>query len=295
VTSLTVAVCTRNRPRHAEQALAALDHQVDPRFEILVVDQSDADDQALHDRIERNPSVRALRSTGRGLSRARNAALAATTTAWIAFVDDDCLVDPAWVAELRAALERHPGVAFVSGTVGTANVPAGDHLAAAARPVPQERVLSGRHVWPQHIGFGVCMAVRHDVAVRLGGWDERLGAGTPDFPAAEDMDFNYRLLRAGEAALVTPRMRADHDQWRTPDETVRLYEGYARSWAAFAMKHVRSGDRRGGLWLWSIGLRGQARMWASAVRHRSGLRGRVAAAQARGLVAGTVRGLARAW
>jgi GT2 family glycosyltransferase len=139
------------------------------------------------------------------------------------------------------------------------------------------------------------MAVRRDVAGRLGGWDERLGAGTPEFPAAEDMDFNYRLLRAGEAALVTPRMRAHHDQWRTHDETVRLYEGYARSWAAFAMKHVRTGDRRGGLWLWSIGVRSQTRMWASAVRHRSRLRARVGAAQTRGLLGGTLRGLARAW
>ncbi len=293
--TLTIAVCTRNRPARLEETLDAIAAQSDAAFEILVEAQSDDEDPALARRAVAEPRLRVLRGTGRGLSVARNAALATAGTDWIAFVDDDCLLDPDWVAQWRDALRRHPGVAFVAGHVGTANVPPGDHLAAAARPVEAERVLSGPGVWPQHIGYGVCMALRTDVARLLGGWDERLGAGVAEFPAAEDMDFNFRLLARGESALVTPSMRSVHDQWRTPAETVVLYEGYARSWAAFAAKVLRTGSPRRGAWLWSLALRGNARMLLSALRHRSRLRARVGAAQCRGLVVGTVLGLSRRW
>lgn len=293
--TLTMSVCTRNRAGYARRAIAGLEAQSDRDFELIVADQSDDEVPGLTQRPRTSHGLTVLRDTGRGLSRARNAVLATATTEWVAFVDDDCLVDEDWVAQLRDALRRHPGVAYVAGHVEPSNMPSHRHLAAAARPVPRERVLQGRRVRPQEIGFGVCMAVRRDVARELGGWDERFGAGTAEFPAAEDGDFNFRLLRSGAAALVTPRMRAQHDQWRTPAETVRLYEGYARSWAAFAMKHVRTGDLRGGAWLWSIGARAQARMLASAVRHRSRLRARVACAQLRGLWSGTASGLARQW
>jgi GT2 family glycosyltransferase len=293
--ALTIAVCTRNRPRHVTQALVALEAQTDRDFDTIVVDQSDDEDPELARRAAAQDRLCVLRRPGRGLSRARNDAVAAAQTDWVAFVDDDCLLAADWVAELRGVLARHPDVGYVAGHVGLANVPPGEHLGAAARPVAEERVLCGARVWPQHIGFGVCMVLRRDVVQRLGGWDERLGPGVADFPASDDMDFNYRLLRAGEAAAVTPRMRAAHDEWRDHDETVALYEGYARAWAGFALKHAKTGDLRGGAWLWSIGLRSQARMLASALRHRSRLRARVARAQLRGLAAGTLRGGARRW
>lgn len=292
---LTIAICTRNRPGHVARALDALAAQSDRDFDTLVVDQSDDEDLELSRRAATMTRLRVLRGSGRGLSRARNAATAQAQTDWIAFVDDDCLLEPDWVAELRGAVERHPGVAYVAGHVDLANVPPGEHLGAAARPVARERVLAGARVWPQHIGFGVCMVLRRDVVQRLGGWDERLGAGVADFPASEDMDFNYRFLRAGESAAIIPRMRAAHDQWRGHDETVELYEGYARAWSGFALKHMKTGDLRGGAWLWSIGVRSQMRMLASAIRHRSRLRARVAGAQLRGTAAGTVRGCARRW
>jgi glycosyltransferase involved in cell wall biosynthesis len=37
----TVAICTRNRPDQVRATLAALAAQTDPRFPLLVVDQSD--------------------------------------------------------------------------------------------------------------------------------------------------------------------------------------------------------------------------------------------------------------
>jgi hypothetical protein len=140
------------------------------------------------------------------------------------------------------------------------------------------------------------MAVRRRVVLELGGWDERFGPGASAFGAGgDDVDFNYRFLASGRVALVTPRLRARHLQWRTPAEIVRLYRGYSTAWAAFSPKHLRTGDVRGGAWLWTLGVRSTARMLASGARHRSGLRVRAGLAQAGGVAAGTARGLRHPW
>ena len=109
------------------------------------------------------------------------------------------------------------------------------------------------------------------------------------------MDFAYRLLRSGGVALLTPRVRAVHEQWRTPDEVVALQRGYLRAWAGFAIKHLRSGDVAGGLWLWAWGVIDVLDMAKSAAGRRSRLRARLVGAKARGFAEGTVTGLRTRW
>jgi GT2 family glycosyltransferase len=150
-------------------------------------------------------------------------------------------------------------------------------------------------VVPYAIGFGVCMAVRRSAIERLGGGDERLGPGAPDFPASDDMDFNYRLLRAGGTAYATPLPRAHHEQWRRRDELAPLWHGYMKAWAGFALKHLRTGDRAGGAWLYALGISDTLRVLVGALRRRSRINLAIAAARARGYAAGTRAGLARRW
>ena len=287
----TVVICTRDRPDQLAASLAALQAQTDRRFDILVVDQSAAADRSLDD----SRDLRVVRDPGRGLSRARNLALAATDKEWIAFIDDDCLVDRTWAAEVNASIARHPEVDFITGHVDEGDAPAEDHVGAAARPIQSERTLRGRWTGPEELGYGVMMVVRRATAQRLGGWDERLGAGTAPFPAGEDMDFAFRLLRAGGAALATPSVRGCHQQWRSPAETVRLYRGYARSDAAFAIKHLRTGDVLGGLWIWTRSVREMLRVFVSSARHRSPLRLRIAAVRFVGLAEGSISALRLRW
>ncbi len=290
-----VIVCTRNRSQHLHPTLDALARLEGEDFRVVVVDQSDEPDEALARRAEASDRLSVIRDAGRGLSRARNLGWPALDTEWVVFVDDDCLLAPDWASELSAFLAAHPDASFVSGPVLEHNLPEDDYLVVTTFAVDEERRRAGRWVYPWKIGFGVCMAVRRSAIERLGGWDERLGAGVPDFPAAEDMDFNYRLLRAGGVAYATPGPRARHEQWRTAADLPPLFYGYALSWAGFAMKHLRSGDVLGGVWLWADGVRDVVKMFASSLRRRSRLRFAVAWAKLRGLVTGTARGLTRSW
>lgn len=291
----TVVICTRDRAQQLHSTLDALERQTDPDFPIVVVDQSDTDDSSLTLRAEASERLNVVRDSGRGLSRARNLAWRGLESEWVVFVDDDCLPAEDWGVELRATLGLHPQVDFVSGHVAEHNVPGGDYLAVTSFTVEEPLQRSGRWTKPWLIGFGVCMAVRRSAIERLGGWDERLGVGSPTFGAAEDMDFNYRFLRSGGVAYATPSVRALHDQWRTHEQLAPLYGRYMLAWSAFAMKTLRQGDLRGGLWLWSLGAADAARMLASAFRRRSGLRFRVAMRKLVGLGVGTVKGLAYRW
>jgi mycofactocin glycosyltransferase len=291
----TVAVCTRERSPQVARALDALRGGSVADFPVLVVDQSARPDPGLVRRSDEDPLLRVVRDPGRGLSRARNVALRSVDSEWVVFVDDDCLPEPDWAERLGEALAAHPEAALVAGDVSASGTPEGDYVAASALRVHRERVRSGRFAHPGLLAFGVCFAVRRPVAERLGGWDERLGPGAPDFPAADDMDFNYRLLRAGEVAYQTPLVRARHDQWRSPEELPALYRDYLAAWSGFAVKHLRQGDVRGGLWLWSIGLVDAFDMLASALSRRSATRLRIALAKLRGLAEGTLRGFTRRW
>jgi GT2 family glycosyltransferase len=284
-----VVVCTRERPAQLARTLSALRPQVEEvDFELLVVDQSEVP-------FGGNGGVRAIADRGTGLSRARNVAAHATDALWLAFIDDDCRPAPGWGRALAEVIGADPPAAMVCPHVEAGPAPAGDYVEVTTFPVLRPVLRRGRRVHPGRLGFGACTVVRRDVALALGGWDERLGPGAPDFPAADDMDFNYRLLRAGHTALVTPAPRVVHDQWRTPSELPALHAGYLAAWCGFACKHLKTGDVRGGLWLLTIASVDVADMLASAIRHGSVLRLRIAAAKLRGMVTGVARGLARSW
>jgi GT2 family glycosyltransferase len=290
-----VVVCTRNRSTQLRSTLEALERQTDPAFPILVVDQSDDEDVALSARAASVERLTVMRDGGRGLSRARNIGLGATRGGWIVFVDDDCITEPGWAAALRGEFARHPEASLVSGHVGPGGSAAGDELEVAVFPVTTPRRRSGRWTHPGHLCFGVCFAVRRSTAERLGGWDERLGPGVQDFPAADDMDFNYRFLRSGGVAWASPLPRARHEQWRTSAELTPLNRGYLAAWTGFAVKHFRSGDRLGGSWLWAVGMVDVAHMFFEAVRQRSPVHLTIARAKLAGLVEGTRKGFSRAW
>jgi GT2 family glycosyltransferase len=277
------------------RTLGTLDRQTRCDFPTIVVHQSDHPNERLDAWQAAGERRLVIQDDGRGLSRARNIGWRRVTTEWVVYIDDDCLPVDDWAERLQEELSAHRDIDFLSGHVDHGQLPRPDYVSVATKDVREARVLCGRWTRPQALGFGTCMAVRRSMIERLGGWDERLGPGVPDFPASDDMDFNYRLLRAGGTAYLSPRVRVVHDQWRTPEELGPLLRGYSASGSAFAMKHVRTGDVLGGLWLWLSGPKTVLRTFASGLKRRSPLRLKLAWWRLRGLAAGTVKGLRRKW
>ena len=119
---VTVAVCTYNRADLLLHCLEGLARQSLPaaQWPLLLVDNNCSDGTAaLVERYRpRLPQLRLIREPRQGLSQARNAALEACTTPFLAYLDDDAIPPPTWVEQLAAYLATAPAeVAVVGGPV----------------------------------------------------------------------------------------------------------------------------------------------------------------------------------
>ena len=152
--------------------------------EIVVVDdrRERADLPAVPPRLTGLVTVR--RSGGRGPAAARNVGWRSTAgdCDWVAFLDDDVVVEPRWLTAVLTDLDQPPDVAGVQGRI---TVP----LPAHRPPTDWERATAGLEsaAW-----ITADMAYRRSVLERVAGFDER-------FPRAfrEDADLALRVQRAG--------------------------------------------------------------------------------------------------
>ncbi len=291
---MCVAVCTRDRPEMLRSTLAALARQTDQDFEILVLSQSRQPDDFAPS-LGNGARVRLIADSGTGLSRARNLAWRATQADWVTFVDDDCALDPDWVSTVKQILAQRADCRMIAGQVIPAHMPEAPYLPVGVVKIREERRRRGRWQRALSVAGGAGVAVHRETIAALGGWDERLGTGSWLFPAGEDEDFNYRLLRAGGVVYATPALRARHIQWRERDELASVFRDYMIGRGGVAAKHLRSRDVAGGMWLLMLALLDCVILLASSVAFGQRLRLRIGCSSLRGLMIGIRRGWTVAW
>ena len=198
---LSVVVASHERPRRLGVLLDALAAQTAPadQWEVVVVHDSSgtATDAVLRDHpLAAAGRLRALRfPAGTGsAARMRNAGWRAAAARSIAFTDDDCRPDEAWLAvALRAARARPTAI-----------------LQGSTRPDPRDRERFGPtsytlYIDPPTTELEACNAVYpRAVLERVGGFDESIRA------FGEDTDLALRAKRAGAGHLAVPGMRVYH-------------------------------------------------------------------------------------
>jgi len=125
-TSLTldVAICTWNRADDLDLVLTALAGQAvsaDVEWRVLVVDNASTDHTSAV--VERHaasgalPGLRRVHEPEQGLTPARRRAVLETSADWIAFVDDDNLLEPGWIAAVAAEARARPEAGGIGGRV----------------------------------------------------------------------------------------------------------------------------------------------------------------------------------
>ena len=208
--SVSVVVCTRNRPSDLARCLASLEQASPPPLEVIVIDQSDAPGTGA----ARSPTgrVRHHLTSERGLSRARNAGIAIAAGDVVAFLDDDCTVEPGWVGDIAAVFGRHPNAAMAFGAV-IDGVGRPDQYVPAYR-VARERPLRGALAAARAHGIGAAMYVTMPAARSVGRFDVRLGAGG-EFGSSEDWDYTFRVLATGRTIIESPTIRVVHHGGRS--------------------------------------------------------------------------------
>lgn len=114
---VSVVLPTRNRVDRVVRALASIERQTWPSWEVIVVDDGSTDDTpaVLAAACERTPRVRVVRNDhATGGSAARNRGIALAEGELLAFLDDDDEWLPPKLASQLEYLELHPNVGAVS-------------------------------------------------------------------------------------------------------------------------------------------------------------------------------------
>jgi GT2 family glycosyltransferase len=233
VVDVSVLVPTIGRTELLEKCLRSLEACRPRAREIVIVDQSRADEIPTLVRSFESIGARSVAMAERGVARARNRGFAEVRHEVVAITDDDCIVDESWVGLAHDLATRDPG-AILTGRVlpgeGPGYVP--------STRIDEEPVdFTGE----PHAGalFTNNAVLPRSEAVAFGGFDERFPA-----PAAEDNDFGYRWLAEGRAMRFDPRLVVWHCDWRTPDQLRKLYWNYGRWQGVFYAKHLLQGDGR---------------------------------------------------
>ena len=248
--SLSVIVCTRDRPQQLRECLTRIGSLVHPTagtVEILVVNNGPR-----HRVPELVAEVAAgsslpfhyLEEPASGLARGRNRGLAAARGEVIAFTDDDCLPADDWLAALETAFCRRD-VDLLGGRVELHDP--SDRPVTIKTKTRREALQSAGDL----DGFlhGCNLAFRRSVVERIGGFDPRLGAGS-FVPGAEDTDLIYRGFLAGFGVSYEPSVVVAHAHGRKTEAAEdRLRRRYRISIGALQTKYALRGDRDMRAWL----------------------------------------------
>jgi GT2 family glycosyltransferase len=189
-----------------------------------------------------------------GLSSSRNAGIARTTAAAVAFTDDDCVPSAAWIATVERSFAA--GADAVTGPMLPLGPPEAGTFAVASRTSTIRREFRGRVVAPWDVGTGGNLAVTREWLARTEGYDTRLGAGSAG-RAGEDVDLIHRLLKGGACIRYEPDAVVYHAR---QDAGRRRRTRFTYGWGIGAACGIwwQSGDREAlhilGSWL---GLRGR--------------------------------------
>jgi len=234
--SMTVAVCTRDRPEDLQHCLAAVEQLDYPHLDILVVDNAPATDATKALVESRYPHIHYVRESRPGLDWARNRAILEAKTDIVAFTDDDVVVDRDWARALARTFAENPQVMAVTGLVvpyeleteaqvlfeehggfGRGFQPRlyrrqlsqplpwlkADRLRTKFRPLPWKWLGAGQ------FGTGANMAYRRSLFAKIGYFDPALDVGTPT-NGSGDLEMFVRVLLAGHTLAYEPRAIVRH-------------------------------------------------------------------------------------
>jgi GT2 family glycosyltransferase len=256
---VTVVVATCDRADTVERCVRSVLACEYPNAEIVVVEnrpRSQATREMLRSRFAGEPSLRYVEEPRRGASRARNAGLAVAEGEIVTFLDDDVVVDAAWLDHCVEAFDAADDIACVTGLILPLTLESQSQLLLEQfatfgkgfrRKVYRLPEASSQDpLFPYtagSIGSGANTAVLREAARELGGFDSTLGPGTPA-AGAEDLDLYVRLLQAGHCVVYEPSALVRHEHPRGMKQLSRQAYRYGVGMGALLGKQLVRGPER---------------------------------------------------
>lgn len=216
--SISVAICTYNRADRLYLALDALRHQTlaADRFEILVVDNASTDrtPEVCQEFASSLPHLRYVFEPVQGLSKARNTALQEVKSSYIAFLDDDAIPCPSWLASLLHTFQTvRPEPVCVGGLIRPLwELPKPDWVHPTMETL--FTILDGgdqpRWFRPNEFPWGANVAYQRDALLKIGGFHEKLGRRGKSLLSGEEYLLNATLQNQGGGFYYHPEAAIEH-------------------------------------------------------------------------------------
>lgn len=253
---VSVVVPVRDRPAELARCLDGVRESC-PDSPVVVVDDGSVDSEAVRAVAERRGAVVLRLETPHGPGGARNRGLAACTTPFVAFVDSDVVLPRGWADPLLGHF-ADPRVAAVAPRVCALPPFHGVIAGYESRHSALDLGPDGGVVAP---GRPVAYVPSTVLVVRRGavgeGFDESLHIG-------EDVDFVWRLWRAGWIVRYEPRGRVLHDHRVRLGAFMTRRRLYARSVGDLSSRHPEAlPATRASAWMavpWALALVGRRRL-----------------------------------
>jgi GT2 family glycosyltransferase len=223
---ISVVVPTHERPEQLRVCLRSLVAQGYPNYEVIVVDNtprtSTTEAIVREFMVDAEVPMTYLREPYPGASAARNRGLRAALGEFVAFADDDVIVDPHWLTAISEAFGAADDVGCVTGPVLPLHfeTPAqawmeqfAEFRTGFARELfDLDRHRSPRPLYPYHpgvFGSGGSMAFRKAALANVGGFDTALGPAMPA-RAGEELAAFLAVILDGHRIVFEPGALVRH-------------------------------------------------------------------------------------
>jgi cellulose synthase/poly-beta-1,6-N-acetylglucosamine synthase-like glycosyltransferase len=226
--------------------------QTYPAFEVVVVDNRPGTSgvrQILDMAYPTEPRLRYVAEARQGLSYARNCGTASGRGEFLAFTDDDVVLDADWLGCLLAGFDR-PRVACVTGLILPLELETSAQLLLEEfggyakgfdrRTWDCDEHRSADSLYPYTVGVfgsGASAAFRRHALGEIGGFDGALGAGTPA-RGGEDLDIYVTCIQRGLQIQYEPGAIVRHAHLRSMGEVHKKVRDYGVGLGAMLTKHL---------------------------------------------------------
>ena len=248
---LDVVIPTHNRPDRLAECVDSILASGYKQVRVIVVDNAPSGPDTadlVAGRADWGSRVRYVLEPRASSSRARNRGIEHATAEFVAFVDDDVIVDPGWPASLMSAFMEEPRAGCVTGPIVAAelNTPAqmwieeyGGFSKGFVRRVFDPSYSSAEvPLFPYAagtFGSGANMAFRRETIIAIRGFDPALGIGTTA-RGGEDLAAFTGALLSGSRLVYEPGMMVRHPHHASYEKLRRVILGYGIGLGAYLTK-----------------------------------------------------------
>jgi len=201
---ITVVIPTLNSERHIEECLKALQNQTYKNFTILIVDGYSKDGTV---EIAKKYGAEVIYDGGNTRASACNTALKHVNTPYVAFTDDDAIPYSNWLENIIKFFKDFPHATSVGGINYS---PPDDSTFAKSVDTLFASPLSGNSRYGKRWSY--ITYVNHNSGCNVAYKTSSIKSlkFEEDLPTAEDVVFDYKLLKSGGKIFFSPNIVVYH-------------------------------------------------------------------------------------